>query len=398
MSISLEVFKDADSAKLFSGQLVSQICDKMMTLGLVWVISLEQSNKLVPWFLAAGALPHLLMSFHAGGWASKLGPLRTAIWTDFARGILFLAAGAFWPSIPVSAQVATIFLLTLGSGIASALFNPAILSLPPLVVREELAPRLTAMMDSCFSMSAVVGPLIAAILYPFIGLRGLFVLNAVSYLIAAAAEASIRTPVSAQGAAPEAPPLSAFSLLRQDRLIFFMLTMFFLMNLVLTPMIAFLPIFVQSIFHGQFGTLAGLETSIGIGTIAGGLFLSVAHFQMSTGKRAILGMILTSLMYLVFSLNHIPLIAFACLAILGLSLAIANISLITFFQTRRPPQDVPVVMGLVNLISVGALPFSMLLSGVLLDFFEPQKLAAALALIALAITAITSTNREFRSL
>jgi hypothetical protein len=177
-----------------------------------------------------------------------------------------------------------------------------------------------------------------------------------------------------------------------------MLTMFFLINLVLTPLIAFLPIFARNILHGEIGTLASLETSIGIGTIAGGLALSVVHWDLKTGKRAVFGMLLTGAMYLAFSLNHIPAIAYACLGVLGLALAVVNISMITFFQTRTAPKEVPVVMSLVNLISVGALPFSMLLAGALLVRFDVQKLAIALALIAIAISAITSMNREFRSL
>jgi DHA3 family macrolide efflux protein-like MFS transporter len=399
MAISLEVFKDGDSAKLFSGQLVSQVCDKMMTLGLVWVVSAEKSSQLVPWLFAAGALPHLLLAWKAGNWASRLGPLKTAIATDFARGVLVTMAGLAWPYISSDDQVITIFALTFFTSLASALFNPAILSLPSLLAKEgaknRLIPQLTALLDSCFSFSAILGPLIAALLYPEIGLRGLLVVNGLSYFFAAFLEATIRVAPSATGDAPP-PPLGVFAVLKADPLLRFMLGTFFFINLLLTPMIAFLPLFATRIFHGQISTFAALETSMGIGMLAGALLLSVVHSELPQGIRAVIGMVAAALMYLVFSLNRIPSVAYACLLFLGLALAIVNVSMSTVFQVRTPAQDLPVVMSLVNLITAGALPFSMLLVGVLIGAFEVQKLALTFAVLMTATTFIAAFHREFR--
>lgn len=398
---SFEVFRNPNSARLLVGQLLSQVCDKMMSLGLVWVICASFSVHWVPWFLAIGALPHLLLSWKAGEWASAFGPLKTVIWTNAVRGVIFLGAGILWPHVHSDHQIALLFAMTFAANVASSLFNPAILSLPGLLTDTDGIQQLTAAIDSSFSLSNIVGPALAAILYPWLGMPGLLLLNGSSYFFAAAAASGVRTTLRAEkslDAEPNQTARSSLDLLRSDSLIFFLLGAFFLMNLVLTPLIAFLPIFAKDQFQGQIGTLASLEMAIGIGTVAGSLGLSVLNLKLKTWTSAVLGLAVTSLMYLSFSLNHQTSLACLSLLVLGLALSLTNISLLTLFQTRPASQDVPVVMSLVNLISVGALPFSMILIGALIEHIDLHFLSVGLALALAAITAVTAFHREFRTI
>ena len=192
MKFSMAVFKDQNSSRLFVGQFISQICDKMMTLGLVWVISQEQSIQMIPWFLAIGALPHLLLASSGGKLVQRIGVLRTLIHTDVLRGIIFLLVGLLWLAYFKHHSLTTLFILTFVSNLLGALFNIAVFTLPGLMPKKELVPQLTAMVDSCFSLGTVVGPAISALLYPWLGLSGLLVLNGLSYLLAAGLEGGIR--------------------------------------------------------------------------------------------------------------------------------------------------------------------------------------------------------------
>ena len=402
MFLSFAVFKDENATRLFAGQLISQICDKMMTLGLVWVISGEGSLKQVPWFLAAGAIPHLFLSKSAGGWVGRIGPLKTVIVTDVFRGGIFLAAWAVWIFNPPGVEHLfwALLAITLLSNCASALFNPAILSLPmqlPLA-KEGLIGQLTAMVDSCFSMGNILGPVVIAFLYPWLGLSGCFLLNALSYFLAALLEGGIRlAPVLESGseglAGVPSPGRVSF---REDSLLHFMLGTFFVMNLVLTPMLAFLPLFARFQFQGNIGTLASMEAAIGLGTVAGSLGLTLVAASSNTGFRTIIGSLIISLMYLFFCVNHNPALACVALFVLGLSLSIVNISLLTLFQTRPDESDVPKVMSFVNLISVGALPFSMAMVGGLLEKVNLQALAISCASVLLGLSLLTALNGEFR--
>lgn len=407
MSISFAVLKEKNALKIFSGQLISQVCDKMMTLGLVWVISGSGSLRQVPWFLAAGALPHLMLARWAGLWVAKFGPLKTVIWTDVIRGIIFLIACGIWLWAPPArtAILPILFFVTVFANSASAFFNPAIMSLPMSLAGDKpqsLVGQLTAMVDSCFSAGNILGPVMVAILFPYMGLTGLFLLNGLSYLLAAGLEAAIVLPTSAltPEIAPEAAPVSDTKAARvaftQDSLLHFMLSAFFCMNLVLTPMFAFLPLFARFQYQGNINTLATLEIALGLGTVIGGFMLTVFTGKMKTGMRTILGSLAVAASYLFFSFNHNAALGCVALFVLGLCLSIVNISLLTLFQVRPNENDVPKVMSYVNLITVGALPFSMALIGGFIEKINIQTLAVVCASIFLLLTLITTLNSELR--
>jgi len=404
---SLAVFQDADAAKIFSGQAISQICDKMMTVGLVWVIVSLGSLRLVPWFLAAGALPHLLFSRPAAKWINKLGPLKTVVSMDAARGAVYLAAWAAWAAWP---KMALLFGATILANCASALFNPAILSLPTFLPRSKsgLLSQLTAMLDSCFSLGNVLGPVAAALLYPWIGLGGLFLANALSYFFAAGLESRIKSaqrtkndlPLGVTPAAPQPGSSRLDSGLRRndekDSLIRFLLAAFFLMNLAFTPILAFLPLFAKYRFAGGIGILSAMETSLGLGMAGGSLVLSLTRLDGKAGPRLIASLFSVSIMYILFALNRSPYLACAALFLLGSALSVLNVTILTLFQTRPREEEVPAIMGWVNLISVGAIPLSMALMGGLVESANLGALALVCAATLLALSGMTALYPEVR--
>lgn len=395
---SLEVLKDRDASKIFAGQAISQICDKMMSLGLVWVLASSNSLRLVPWFLAAGALPHLLLARFTGTWVERFGPLKTVITTDLIRGVIYLAAALAWTS---DSSISLLFLVTVLANCASALFNPAILSLPPRLqlAKDEQLSQLTAMIDSCFSLGNILGPVAAVAFYPLLGLKGLFLLNSISYVFAGLLETRVRlaVPDTAANVSPgEIPTTSDKLVLSEDRLIRYMLVSFFLMNLVLTPLLAFLPLFAKTQFEGQIGVLAAMETAIGAGSVLGGIFLSLLKSHGKTGPRIIASLFVIALTQLIFSMSQDSRMTCAALFVLGIALSVINVSVLTLFQSRPCESDVPKVMSYVNLISVGAIPLSMIAVGSCIELLPLRTFAVGLSLAYLAIASITALNPEVR--
>jgi MFS transporter, DHA3 family, macrolide efflux protein len=413
MLISLEALKNRNASRIFYGQLISQICDKMMTVGLIWVISKEFTAEVIPWFLALSALPHLLLAWTSGAWIGRWGPLKTVIWSDLARGGLFITLAFAWPALSGgSSTLAALLIASFLANGAGALFNPAILSLPVYAVEEPLIPNVTAMIDTCFSIGNVLGPALSAILYPWLGLRGLFLLNGLSYFFAGCLEAGIRlkpSSVPADSPSPsQATPSdwkSLWRVLNQDPLVRFMLLTFLGMNLFLGPLFVFLPLFVQSAYHGELSILAQFEMAIGIGTVGGGLYLSLAQTGarggQKTGVKILTCMAILSLAYAGFAFSHFFVVACVFLAVLGFALAVANVLILSQFQIRPAPTDVPVVMSLVNLISVASLPLSMTVMGWLMaktPNLDIHLLAVAFGGILSIITAIAALNPRLRRL
>ncbi|HEX4048325.1 MAG TPA: MFS transporter [Elusimicrobiota bacterium] len=396
----LAVLTDKNAARLFVGQLVSQVCDKMMTVGLIWVLTQRASLAAIPWFLAVSALPHLLLAWRAGHWTNLLGPLKTVIWADWIRAAIFAGLAFAWPRVPPGAELAVLFAASFAANFASALFNPAMMSLPLHLGDAEVLQQLTAVLDSCFSLGSIVGPVCSALLYPWIGLRGLFLFNGLSFAFAAILESGVltRLPASAEEAAGAAGSAASGmgELLRGDSLLRFMLGGFLGMNIFFGPLLVFLPLFAKAAYGGTIGTLASLETSLGAGTALGGVILTLVRFDSRTGVKISAGMGLMAVSYVAFTLTRVPWQGCACLAALGFFLATANVFILNLFQTRPAPRDVPTVMSLVNLISTASLPVSMGVLGLLVGRVEVRSLALACSCMLLLATAILVSSRELR--
>jgi MFS transporter, DHA3 family, macrolide efflux protein len=231
--LQLEAIRDPGSRRLFLGQLISQACDKVMTVGLVWVITLEFSARWVPWFIALSTLPHLALAPFSGRVVSRFGALRVVILTDAARGLLFAGAAAALYLRPLSddSLLAFLALVSLASSIAGALFNPAILTLPVQIAPKNAREQLTAMIDSCFSFANVLGPLLAVAVYPWAGIPGLLLVNGASYLCATLLSIAIPRPASTPRTADSTRVGTRIrALLRREPVISAMLASFLFMN------------------------------------------------------------------------------------------------------------------------------------------------------------------------
>jgi MFS family permease len=379
--------------------------DKLMLVGMTWVLSERFSPQWVPWFVAAGAMPHLLSIRFAGPGIARLGgPLRTVIVTDVARAILF-AAGALGVAGHVGGAplLALLFALAIVSNGLGALFNPAIFSLPAELARGDLAllQKTTALVESCFSLSAVVAPLLSTLLYKWTGLAGLLLVNGASYGLAAWLEAGIRAeraPEAGKEDRDAAPAVTALQALREDPALGRLLAGFFILNLFMGPVLAFLPLYASGVYGGTIDTLAWLEGAMGAGTAVGTLALAAWSLPGSVRGKATWAMAAQAACYLLFARSRGLATGAAAIGGLGLALAVVNVVLLNLFQTRPRPEAVPAVMGWVNLISVASLPFSMTIVGAVLARAQVREVAEACAAVFALLVALTAIfGRELRA-
>ncbi len=416
------VVMDANSQKVFWGQLLSQSCDKLMSVGMIWVLSTQFSPKWVPWFIALGALPHFLLATKSGHFVARWGALPTVIWTDVFRGIVYLALALALPFVKQDEQLLpALMLAAFISNIASALFNPAILSLPlDMMEAGENRDKLTALIDSCFSWGNVLGPLVSALVYAWVGLLGMLAVNGLSYFFSAVlayriklpenlgrssrieiqpAELNSETNNKSETASPGPPPESKTikELLKSQPVISGMLFTFLFMNFFLAPLMIFMPWYAKNVYADGIIALAKLEFFLGVGTVLGGMLLSFVKLPGATWTRVSVSLLLMALGYLGFTFSSQLLLGCLAVLVLGFFLSLANVVCLTFFQSTPEAQDVPVVMGMVNLISVASLPVSMGIIGSFVERVNVPAFAGVCAglviLIALLIPFIPGIKR-----
>jgi DHA3 family macrolide efflux protein-like MFS transporter len=356
---------------LFSGQFLSQICDKMASLGLLWVLKDRFSGSSLAIFLALSGLPHLLLFKKSAEGLQKYSPRRLMIISDLGRAALFLFFAVMLmiePELPLGVFLSLIFLVN----VAAAFFNPAILTLPAQWGDEKKTRSLTALVQFCVAISPVLGPLFCSLLFARVGLSGVALTTGVAYLIAAGTALALQVP--SEKNIEDNPPGFDWKIIQAQREIFILLASFLLMNLFSARLFLALPIYVEKIFKGDLQTYASLEMSLGLGMVCGSLILSLLKVKFER-KRAIFSALgLSSVFFLGFSISSNLDFSLAALFLLGFFVSFANVLILEHFQLEALPRSLSSVMVSVNLISVAALPLSMLLASLWNIFVDMQTL------------------------
>lgn len=401
-------WKDLNCHLLFWAQFFSQICDKIVSLGMIWVITDLGGEKYTPWFLLVGSLPFLLFMPFIPKLVDRLGALKTTYLSDFIRGGLFIVAGLIMLAVPGTFSAGTfsatssdatssgtlfsllVLLMSLNflSSIGAAYFNTAIFTLPVKMTAPQYVQNLSAIINACFSIANVLGPLMAALFYNWVGLTGLLIINGVSYLLAGGLELFIKLESSPETTSPtlEKTKTRHFALLKENPTIKYMLLNFLLINFFLFPIVLFFPLYAKNILAGNLQAFIALETAMGLGMIVGSMWLSFFKFPGRFCHKLAVSLVLMGIGYLIFTISKTLWLSVIAVFIVGLFLQIINIIVIYLFQSYPPEKDIPVVMTLANFITVSAVPLSMLAIGACLKIFPLVGLAIGCALLTIATT------------
>ncbi len=386
----LGILREKNAFVVFLSQLLSTVCDKMMSIGLVWYLTTMYSINIVPWFLAVSFLPHIFMSFYSSKLIGRFGILKTVIVSEYFRGAVLLALFGALFTVPEKSNAFLMFLFAASFlvGIGSSVFNPAILSLPPLLVEDEKIAPLNALLDTSFSISNILGAACSIFLLNIFDIKVLILINAVSFIIAALLQGMVKLIKTEEKASEDAEVMGPMVVLKKYPAIAKMLMSFLFINVVFTPIMVMIPWYVENVFKGNGSDLAMIEGAMGVGAFLTGMFLSLSAFTVREEKR--IGMIaiicfLFGLFFQVFSFSKTTGEASLLLFLIGVLSTFLNVQVLTYFQTSLKESEVPSIMVAVNIISAASMPLSFAISGVLLPVVEVPKFALICGLLTMLI-------------
>lgn len=372
--INFEILKDKNALRIFLSLLVSTICEKMMSIGLVWYFTKNFSINIVPWFLTVSFLPHLLMAFYSTGIINRLGALKTVIAASYFRSaVLFLLYGCFFIlDLKANTLLTGLFVAGFFIGLGSSLFNPSILTLPPQLVASDKIVGLNALIDSSMSISTIMGATFAIFLLNIVSLKTLILVNAVSFLVSGLLQMGLQTKSQMQEQRDtNVPHIGPKTVLSKYPDIARMLGSFLFLNLVFTPILVMIPWYVEKVYGGDSSSLATIEGCMGLGAFLTGLFMSLANFQVEKKNRISMIALVSFLFgafFLLFSFSlqtwHGAFLLF-CIGVLSTFL---NIQVLTYFQTSLLEDEVPAIMTAVNIISAASVPLSLSFSGLIFPY------------------------------
>lgn len=367
------ILRNPDVLRIWLGQVLSQMGTRMYQIAVAWWLVTrggESAGKDVGLFMVAGALPSLLFVKPIGAMAQGISPKKILIASDLVAFLVALAAAAlvaidyfgFW-----GALIAGFFL-----ALCQACFDPAL----NIAVAEAAAPEdmeeAVAFQSSTQSLASFAGAMAGALLIERIGVAGVALVNAASFLVSAGLTSRLISKGARAAPAEKTSGRSSEENLpaSQERFIKRLLLGFGMTNFFATPVLVVLPLYVRDTLQGSSSLLGFLEAGLWLGLVAG-TFLSK---KLETQNIVRLGSFcLFTLGVCLFFPGLVPNAGFyfVSLAAGGFALGINNVKFVTLFQELVPPANKGRFFASLQATISFTFPVAYFLFGLLLDSMIP---------------------------
>jgi MFS family permease len=341
------------------GQTLSLVGSWMQTMAQGWLaLELSDSPLMVGVVAAASSLPIVLLSVAAGVVVDRSDKLRLV---TIAQTLLLLEASALW-WFTWSAHITVAWLVTLAAvaGIVSSFEIPARQSLViELVGREHLRSAI-ALNSTGFNLGRILGPSLAALVIARAGIAWCFAINALSYLAVLLGLFLIRLPARdrlrdpALSTSPLEDVREGLRYIRDTRLVRALIRLIAVYAVLGAPYLALMPVVARDMLGLGPGGYGLLLASVGIGGIAGALWLA-ARGDLERGRGQLLAQASFSFATLLvaFAFVRTPYLAYGFLLALGFTMIVNNAVANALLQSIVPDEMRGRIMAAYSFIVVG---------------------------------------------
>lgn len=364
---SVRALRHRNFRLFLGGQIISLAGTWMQSVALSWLVyRLTRSPFLLGLVGFAGQIPSLLLAPFAGVWADRGNRRRIVILTQALAMVQALLLAALVLSGRVS--VGHILALSVFLGLVSGVDIPTRQAFLVEMVtgREDLANAI-ALNSSVFNAARLVGPAVAGLMIGLVGEGMVFLLNGVSYVAVIAALYAMRLGPHPQ-AAREAEPMGR-KLLEGFRYAFgfppirALLMLVGIVSLMGVPYAVLMPVFATDVLHGGPRTLGLLMAAVGVGALAGALYLAGRRTVRGLGAVILAAVTLFGLSLVAFGLSRREWLSMVALLGAGLGMMVQMASSNTILQTIVEDDKRGRVMSFYSMAFMGMVPFGSLLAG-----------------------------------
>jgi MFS family permease len=299
------------------GQTASLIGTWMQTMAQGWVaLELSNSAVLVGLVAAAGSLPILLLSFHAGAVVDRVDKLRTVRLCQAAHAIQ--AGVLWWFTVTGRITITSLLILAALNGVIAALEIPARQSQIVDLVGRSDRPEAIALNSSGFNLARVIGPGIGAVIIARAGISGCFGINSLSYIPVLIGLMLIRLPRAL-------PPQTAFAptesireglrYMRDTKTVADLMKVVAVFSVLGVPYLTLMPVVARDRLHLGPSGYGVLLASVGVGGLLGALGLAAVGDRWSRGRLLSVASVAFATLLIAFALTTSPVLA--CIFLLG---------------------------------------------------------------------------------
>ncbi|MFN7541889.1 MAG: MFS transporter [Acidobacteriota bacterium] len=395
-----KAFEYAEFRRMWLGACTSSIGTWMQNLAQSWLVyELTKSA----WYLGLdaflGQIPIFLFSMLGGVVADRKDRRKILVVSQLVQmtcAILLACLVGFG-----AVAVWHVLLLSFVVGTAQAFGGPAYQAMIPSLVQKEDLQNAIAMNSIQFNVARVIGPTIGGVTLSTFGATWCFGLNALSFVAVIFTLLSVAPrPPANLGKEPVLESMKVgLRFMRDHSVMGGLVVLAFLMTLLGLPIMTFLPVFAERVFHLGKEAYSEMLVISGLGSVAGGIIVAATTHVAHKGRLALGSLLALGLFITGFAMSSNFYIA--CLMLfLGGAALIACFGLVSsLVQTQTQDSMRGRVMSIYNVAFRGGMPFGAFASGKLIESFSaPHVLAVNGLLLVLTSGVFWLTQRRIARL
>ena len=339
------------------GQIISLFGNSIQRFSMsLYLLEFTGSAAAFSRILAISTIPYIIFAPIAGKLSDSINRKKIMVYLDLFCAILVgdYALILFNGNDSEFIVGAVMFILS----VCYTLYNPAVVSSIPQIVSEEKLTSANGIINQVSSIVNFVGPILAGVIYGFLGIKFIVIINAISFFVSAIMELFLDIPDVANN---NDKKLSLFSFIgksfsdmkesfiylsRKKKIILYIIISYAFCNIFLVPILSIVAPYFINVFLMLSSEIYGLVEAICVlGMILGGFWISVKPKMFSMKKLhytyypMIIGITLMSVLSFIKIDSYVMALYFAiCGMAIMLSLSLSNILTLTFMQ-KEVPQD-----------------------------------------------------------
>nr|WP_315316712.1 MFS transporter [Treponema denticola] len=361
---------------IWFGQFISMLGSALSAFGLgIWIFQKTGSAASFAMSAVCTVLPALLFAPFAGSIADRKKRKAIILLTDSIDAFLKILIVTLL--IFNKLELWMVYPLVFISGTLGTFQNPAFGASIPMLVPTDKLTRANGLLQFSSAIQNLLAPVIAGFLYPLIELKGLFIIDFVSFFFALASIAFIKIPQPLIEKTKDSLVLAALKDLKyawkyliQKEGLMQLIVFFAFLNFIANLSIILLGPLMMSVYNSQ--AYGNVQAGIGLAMLLGGLCSSLIPDTKNKIKRILLILSLCSIGPIISGTTLNRIIITGGFFIFMFPVPYVNTLLMSIFQIKIERNVLGRVGALMTAILAAITPIAYLCAGPLADYvFEP---------------------------
>lgn len=358
---------------MFAGQAFSLLGSRLVQFSLVWwLTSTTGSASVLATASIMALLPQVFIMPFAGAFIDRWDRRKVLVAVDAmnAFAIMFLM-GLFAAGL---AQPAHVYIVMFVRAVGGAFQWPAMQASTSLMVNDEMLSKVAGLNQALMGLAAIVAPPIGVLLMDVFPLQIVLAVDVVTAAMAILPLTVVRIPLPENGERRTRATVmkdlkEGFRFIRNWTGLLIIMGVAMAFNFLIVPAISLTPILVTGYFAGDSIKYAILETTMGLGMIAGGVSLGVWGGFKSRIKTALLGSVGLGIGVSLIGMapSNLYILAVGGMAVAGLMSTIVNGSFFALIQSTVPAEIQGRVIAILVSGTTAMAPLGLAVAGPLAD-------------------------------